>query len=136
MKNKKCVIFIIIIFIFLFCLAGLMNGVIDAELTSSAEVDRGAIFFSFAIFSFLFFIIVIFFLYPNIFYGNKPVSRVLKISALIGFILFLPQSIVLYDKAKYFIHNDLLRFTLYNVIEVAMSRYILRILYNKKEASS
>ena len=136
MHKNKFVLLTMITFVLLFSLAELVHVAIDAELASYSKVDRGEIIFPFTVLGFLVFIIAIFYLYPRIVRGNTMISKVVKAAALVGFILFLPQSIVLYDKTKYFIHNDLVRFAMYNFMEVALTRFMMRILYGMRESSS
>jgi hypothetical protein len=127
MKRVRFVFSIIIAFTVLFCIALLINGLIEAQVSIGFPLRTSDIVIPFF---FLGFLILLFFLY-QIFSGS-PGSRaftILRAGALIGLLLFLPQSYLMVRGLSGFMHSGLFGFVIYNVVEAAFGRFLLMLLH-------
>lgn len=98
MNKSKLILFVLIAFIFMFGLAELIHLLIETEVGARSGADRTDSILLFTAFCFLIFSFIFSHLLSKGFLLKKGVPRKLQVGAVIGLLLFLPQSAFLYSK--------------------------------------
>jgi len=136
MNKTKFVTHLIIIFLFFFLLAVLINMIIEAGCSAAPSSNHSEMVIPCAVLAFLLIGMVIFYLFPHLNLRNSSTVKVVKYIAIVGLVWFLPQSTLLYEKTHYFFRSEIVVFTIYNIIEFAIGNLVIKLLYDAKKSSS
>lgn len=132
--NKHTLIFIIIVFALIFSLAGLIS--IEIESSTGPPANRTELIILFTVLGLLLFGIIVVYLFPKVILSKNKITNVVRFGALAGLLCFLTQNVVLYDKLSYVMESEIVGFAIYNVIELAIGRIIIALLYGTPEYPS
>ena len=134
--NKQTLVFIIIVFALFFSLAGLISMTIEKENGTGPSANSAELVILTTILGLLLFGIIVLYLFPKIILSNNRITKVVRLGALAGLFWFFTQSGVLFDKLTSIAQSEIVGFAIYNVVEVAISRIIIVLLYGMPEYSS
>ena len=134
--NKHTLIFIIIVFALIFSLAGLIHIAIEIEISTGPSANRSDLIILFAVLGLLLFGIIVVYLFPKVILRKNKITNVVRFGALAGLLWFLTQSVALYDKTSCVMQSEIVGFAIYNVIELAIGRIIIALLYGTPEYPS
>lgn len=129
MTRIRFIFSIVIAFTVLLCVALLVYGLIEAQFSIGFPLRIADIVVPFC---FLGFLILLFMLYQI--FSRSPGSRafsLLRAGALIGLLLFLPQSYLIARGLSGFMHSGIFGFVMYNVVEAAFGRFLLMLIHGQ-----
>jgi uncharacterized membrane protein YkvI len=116
------------------CTAGIISAFIDADLkTNAAARDIGVV--PVVSFVFLVFLILLLHLMPKQARKHVVICGALKCGVIVGFLFFIPQSILLYEKTGMYFESEIVHFSIYNILEAVLTRFVLHVLYGSRKSS-
>jgi hypothetical protein len=136
MHKNKFITFTIISLVFIVTVGSLVHIAIEAEMGSVSEKNRSSVILPFIALGILVCAACVAFLYPHVVQRNSRLASLLKIGAVAGLLLFLPHSVIVYEKATFFVHSKFVGFAIYNVMELVIGRLILKLLSGPSKSSS
>lgn len=134
--NKHTLIFIIIALALIFSLAGLISISIEIDISTGSSANRTKLIILSTVLSLLLFGIIVVYLFPKVILSKNRITNVIRFGSLAGLLLVLTQSVVLYDKLSCVMQSEIVGFAIYNVIELAIGRIIIALLYGTPEYPS
>jgi uncharacterized membrane protein YkvI len=135
MMRKNFLLLVFVSFVLMICAAGIISAFINADLRTNAPAVRDIGVFPIVSFAFLIFLILLLHLMLQKAKKSVAICGALKFGVLLGFLFFVPQSILLYEKTSVFFHSEIVHFSIYNILEAFLTRIVLRILYGSRESS-
>jgi hypothetical protein len=135
MVKKHFFLLLSVSFLIMICTAGIISAVIDADLRTNTPTARDIGVVPALSFIFLVFLILLLHLMPKRAGKHVVISGALKCGVLIGFLFFIPQSVLLYERTGMYFDSEIVHFSIYNILEAVLTRFVLHVLYGSRKSS-
>jgi len=133
MRRNNYLLLVFVSFILMICSAGIISAFIDADLRTNAPAVRDIGVFPIVSLAFLVFVILLLHIILKKAKKSLALCGALKFGVLLGFLFFVPQSILLYEKTSVFFNSEIVHFSIYNILEAFLTRFVLHVLYGSRE---
>jgi len=132
MSRNRFIIMIAASFILMLGVALVFFALMDAQFSRGASLTTKKILVPLTICILLMCVTLFSYIYPHLMNKNPKIVKLIRLGALFGMLWLLPQGRTLYQNTQYFVHNGIVGFAMYNIIELAIGRLITTFL---KESS-
>jgi len=133
--RKNVLLLVFMSFALMVCAAVIISAFIDAGLGTNDPAIRDIGVFPVVSLVFLVFVILLLHLILKNAKKSPALCGALKYGVLFGFLFFIPQSILLYEKTSVFFESEIVHFSIYNILEAFLTNIVLRILYGSRKES-